>query len=74
MINPLLDGGAEINPFTNCISTKRKLLNVWMLIKMNSLLVLNGNTDEHEKCASASSYPVSSVSRRHQTVCLKWLK
>lgn len=34
MINPLLDGGAEINPFTNYISTKRKLINVWLLIKM----------------------------------------
>lgn len=39
MINPLLDGGAEINPFTNYISTKRKLINVWLLIKMLPLSV-----------------------------------
>ncbi len=39
MINPLRDGGGEINPFTNYISTKYKLINVWMLIKMRPLFI-----------------------------------
>lgn len=42
MINPLLHGGGEINPFTNYISTKYKLINVWMLIKKLLFYLLMG--------------------------------
>ena len=46
MINPLRDGGGEINPFTNYISTKYKLINVWMLIKTLPLLFISGDAGE----------------------------
>lgn len=49
MINRLLDGGGEINPFTNYASTKYKLINVWLLIKMLPLVFINGNAGEHGK-------------------------
>lgn len=42
-------GGGEINPFTNYVSTKYKLINVWMLIKTLPLLFINGNEDERRK-------------------------
>lgn len=48
MINPLLDRGAEINPFTNYTYTKHELVSVWMLITVLSLSVFNRNASREK--------------------------